>query len=304
MTIRERFTSDDLVLTNSEKKVVRELLNNYPSAALVSASHLARCAGVSDPTVVRLANKLGYERFADLQQALLDEVASHLNSPMTMLSASGKSLGAGDVWRDYLQAVTRDLGVMEQEILPAHFDDAVELIGDPKLRISCLGGRVSGFLAGMMEWHLQQMRPGVRLLTHDRSQLADRLVDFGRRDLLIVFDMRRYEIDVVQFAVAAASRGAEIILITDRWRSPIAQHATIVFSAPVETVSPFDTMTPSLALTEALIAALARKLGDAFAERMERIEAGRAAYNITVDQASAPATPTPGRRGRKPKAGQ
>lgn len=300
MTIRERLTGHDLVFTNSEKKVVRELLNNYPSAALVSASHLARCAGVSDPTVVRLANKLGYERFADMQQALLDEVASHLNSPMTMLSSSGRSLGSGEVWQNYLQSVTRDLTVMEQEILPAQFSDAVGLISDPRLRLSCLGGRVSGFLAAMLQWHLHQIRPGVQLLTHDRSQLADRLVDFGKRDLVVVFDIRRYEIDVVQFAEAAAARGAQIVLFTDRWRSPVAQHAAIVFSVPVETVSPFDTMTPSLALMEALIAAVARKLGGSFAERMERIEAARAPYNITVDQ-KLPEGATPNRRGRRPK---
>lgn len=303
MRIRERLTGEDFVFTNSEKKVVRELLNNYPSAALVSASHLARCAGVSDPTVVRLANKLGYERFADMQQALRDEVASHLNSPMTMLSSSGKSLDGRNVWQGYLQSVTHDLTVMAQEILPAQFDDAVDLISDPKLRLSCLGGRVSGFLAAMLQWHLQQIRPGVQLLTHDRSQLADRLVDFGKRDLLVVYDIRRYEVDVVQFAEAAARRGAQIILFTDRWRSPIARCATIVFSAPVETVSPFDTMTPLLALMEALIAAVARKLGDSFAERMERIEAARAPYNITVDQKPASAVPT-NRRGRKPRDGQ
>lgn len=303
MTIRERLTAEDFVFTNSEKKVVRELLNNYPSAALVSASHLARCAGVSDPTVARLANKLGYERFADMQQALLDEVASHLNSPMTMLSSSSRSLGSGELWQDYLQAVTRDLSVMGQEILPAQFADAVDMISDPKLRLSCLGGRVSGFLAAMLQWHLQQIRPGVHLLTHDRSQLADRLVDFGKRDLLVVFDIRRYEVDVVQFAEAAAARGARIILFTDRWRSPIAQWATIVFSAPVETVSPFDTMTPSLALMEALIAAVARKHGDSFAKRMERIEAARAPYNITVDQKPLAAA-APNRRGRKPRAAQ
>lgn len=303
MSIRERLTTDGFVLTASEKKVASELLNNYPSAALVSASHLARCAGVSDPTVVRLANKLGFDRFSDMQQALLDEVASHLNSPMTMLSSADKSLGGRDVWQSYLQSVIGDLGAMEREILPARFDDAVDLIADPKLRVSCLGGRVSGYLAAMFQWHLQQMRPGVGLLTHERSQLADRLIDFGRRDLLIVYDFRRYEIDVFQFAEAVARRGAQVILFTDRWRSPIAQSATIVFSAPVETVSPFDTMTPALALMEALIAALARKLGDSFAERMERVEAARSLYRITEDQRSVTAAP-PYRRGRKPHANQ
>ena len=73
-----------------------------------------------------------------------------------------------------------------------------------------------------------------------------------------------------------------------------------MFSAPVETVSPFDTMTPALALMEALIAALAHKFGDVFAERME---AARTLYRITEDQ-KPPATDPPARRGQRPRKNQ
>ena len=49
-----------------------------------------------------------------------------------------------------------------------------------------------------------------------------------------------------------AGRGGRIILITDRWLSPVAPHAESVLVARTESVSPFDSLTAATALTEAL----------------------------------------------------
>src|SRR5687768_18516279 len=74
MTIREVLMHPGLALTPSEEKIVQLLLTDYPTSGLGSASSLARRAGVSDPTVVRLVMKLGYEGFPDFQAKLLAEV--------------------------------------------------------------------------------------------------------------------------------------------------------------------------------------------------------------------------------------
>jgi hypothetical protein len=74
MTIREVLMHPGLALTPSEEKIVQLLLTDYPTSGLGSASSLARRAGVSDPTVVRLVMKLGYEGVPDFQAKLLAEV--------------------------------------------------------------------------------------------------------------------------------------------------------------------------------------------------------------------------------------
>jgi DNA-binding MurR/RpiR family transcriptional regulator len=57
-------------LTPAEKKVARSLLANYPSAGLASAATLARAAGTSTPTVLRLVARLGIGSYPDFQQLL------------------------------------------------------------------------------------------------------------------------------------------------------------------------------------------------------------------------------------------
>ena len=74
MSIREDLAHTSQALTSAEAKIVQVLLADYPMSGLGTATRLARRAGVSDPTVVRLVIKLGYDGFPDFQAKLLAEV--------------------------------------------------------------------------------------------------------------------------------------------------------------------------------------------------------------------------------------
>ncbi len=283
MTVRERLTDGRLTFTRSEIKVIRELLSNYPVGGLTTVSGLARRAHVSDPTVVRLAHKLGFDGFADLQRTLLAEVEAHLNSPLTILAGRRGENAPDDRLQAFLRGMAASTQTAADEVVPAHFDAASSLLADTGKRVLCLGGRLSRHLAAILRWHLTQLRPGVELLTEQEIDLADCLVDIGPRDILVVYDFRRYQGNIVYFATQAQARGCKTILVTDRWQSPIADTAEIVFPVPVEAASVFDTMVPALALTEALIAAVARRSENQLADRLEAIEHIRVGYRAAFD---------------------
>jgi DNA-binding MurR/RpiR family transcriptional regulator len=113
---------------------------------------------------------------------------------------------------------------------------------------------------------------------------VDSLIDIGRRDLIVAFDYRRYQVDTIQFVTAATERGAQVILFTDPWASPLAATAKVVLAAPVEGPSPFDTMVPALAQVEALIAAATMRLSANSRARIAEIEVLRSLSGITEDQ--------------------
>ena len=70
-----------------------------------------------------------------------------------------------------------------------------------------------------------------------------------------------------------ASAGAQVVLLTDPWLSPVAEVADVVLPVRVESLSPFDSLVPALALVEALVAALTERRGEAGRTRVERFEA-------------------------------
>src|SRR5690606_12336991 len=171
---------------------------------------------------------------------------------------------------------------------PDDFEAAIDAAADLGLRVHCLGGRFSGFLAGLLWAHMKQLRAETRWINGAQADQVDQLVDLGKRDVLFVYDYRRYQIDTIRFARQAARQGARIVLFTDRWVSPIAEFASVTLMAPVDTVSPYDTMVPAIAQTEALIAGLTARLASRSRSRIERMEELRRSYGITED-----AYPTP-----------
>lgn len=287
MTIRDRLLDPGLALTPAERKLARAILVNYPVTGLGTVASLAGRAKVSDPTVVRFTSKLGFASFPSFQEALLSEVEERLRSPLMLTSR--QPVGAEThPSQAYAQGIVDVLAAGEGRTQPGEFDRAVEAIIACKGRVLLIGGRFSGFLAGILQAHLRQLRAGTVLVTGAASDQIDQLVDIGARDLLVVFDYRRYQADVVEFARQARGRGARVLLFTDHWGSPITSCADIVLAADVEAPSLFDTMVPALVQLEALVSAMADRQGPIALRRIEAFEAVRAANRVTETGAPDP----------------
>ena len=283
MPIRDRLTDGSVPLTRSDLKVARALLTNYPAAGLNTVAHLAQAAGVSGPTVVRFVGRLGFEGYPDFQQALLGEVQERMSSPLSMMNAGKGAVAPDNIYLESMHSAVHAVEAAMAMLPSASFDKAVDLVTDPGLSVHCIGGRFSGYLAGMLWSHLKQLRPGCHWVQGARADQVDALVDLGRRDLVIVYDYRRYQIDTIEFARTAAAQGARVVLFTDPYASPIAGVANVILTAPVESLSPFDTMVPALAQTEAFIAALTLRMAGKSRKRIENMEALRHASSVTED---------------------
>lgn len=290
MTLKDKLIDSKADYTPAERKVIRVLLANYPVAGLATASRLAHQAEVSDPTVIRLATKLGFSGFIEMQQALLAELEAHMNSVLTMLDSRKPVITAQGLYQSYAEATIAALKSSQSDMLPADFNEAADLLIKAKKRIFCIGGRFTGFLAAILHRHLVQLRPGAVWVNGSLADLAEYVADIGKQDLIVAFDLRRYQQDVVLFARQAHERGARIILLTDRWKSPIASFATVTLTAPVDTISPFDTMVPTMVQLEALVTAFTTRLDKQVRPRLEEIEHYRRLNGVVLDMPAQPAS--------------
>ena len=299
MTIRDRLTDGSVQLTRSDLKVARALLADYPTAGLNTVAQLAALAEVSGPTVVRFVSRLGFDGFPNFQKTLLGEVQARMNSPLAMIDAGKASaVPQEQMYQEVIRSCIAMLETTSGMVPAADFEAAARLLTDPTLRLHFIGGRFSGYLAGMLWQHLRQLRADCQMVSGNQSDRVDSLIDIGRRDLIIAFDYRRYQIDTIQFVATGAERGAQVILFTDPWASPLTRCAKVVLTAPVEGPSPFDTMVPALAQVEALIAAIATRLSAISRARIADIEALRGLSGITEDQPTPPSQDSAVKRGR------
>ncbi len=261
---------------------MQAMLADYPVAGLGTATSLARRAGVSDPTVVRFVAKLGFDGFSAFQARLLAEVEARLQSPLLMMEAKRAALAGESGVTQYLRSVAAALERTESLVPIQLYDRACRLLFEAKGDVLVLGGRFSRNVAGMLASYLVQLRPRVADLGPLTGDEFDRLIDLGRRDLLIVFDYRRYQSDVVAFARQAAGRGVPVVLFTDPWRSPIAEVADVTLVAEGEAGSPFDTLAPAVAQMEAFVAQALGHTEGRERRRMEALERVRSANGVTI----------------------
>ena len=254
-------------LSPGERRVARALLAHYPAAGLETTAALAERAKVSGPTVVRFVSALGYAGYREFQGELREEIQARGASPLTLPGRMGAGTGPVQLRATAADVFHADIEATFQGLPETELKKAVDLLSDRRLTVHALGGRFSRVLADYLQLHLRQMRGRSRLL-QVAEDAPSALVEMDRDHVLVVFDFRRYQGDVVAFARAAAERGARVILVTDPWLSPISEVATVVLPVQVDGPSPFDSYAAAIAIVETLVAGMHQKLGETATRRM------------------------------------
>jgi DNA-binding MurR/RpiR family transcriptional regulator len=270
-TIAEQIRQKLGSLSASERRVARVLLSGAPTAGLESSAKLADQAGVSGPTVSRfVTQRLGFRNYADFQQALRDEIAARVVSPVEVYRRKRVEPAEPDFAGRSGAALADSVLASLQGLDSTEFANATGLLADTHHHVLAVGGAFSQLVAGYLVGVLREIRPGVRLVPPVAAERAAALADIGKRDVLCAFDFRRYERDTQVFAAAAREAGARIVLFTDPWLSPIADIADAILPAHEAGPSPFPSLAPVVAVAETLITAVAGALGDAARAHFER----------------------------------
>ena len=266
--ISENFES----LTRSEKLLAEYLLDNYPISGLGSVTTVAENAGVSTPTVVRMVQKLGFSGFPHFQSRLHNELEETISNPITKRDRWAAGAPGTHILNRFADAVSANLRNTLAGIDSAAFDAAAAELSNRKKPVYLAGGRITHALASYFFTHLQVIRSGVTLISTNRSTWPHYVLNMQSGDVLVLFDIRRYEQEMEIMARLAAERGVSIILFTDQWGSPISKYSKRVFRAHIEVPSAWDSSVSTLVLVEALIEAVQNANWDRTRERMHELE--------------------------------
>lgn len=269
-TVRERIQLRRAELTPAEAKVTTVLLDHYPLAGLQPVVALAAAAGVSPPTVLRLLAKLGFAGYRDLRDALTAELgAARSFTPLSTYPDLGHPDGSmlarsRRVLVDAVQATLADAD-------PVTLERVVDWLAS-SAPVWLTGGKFSTVLATYLHHYLTLLRPQVTLVAATDGDRELAALDLGAGALCVVFDFRRYQADTAVFARRAADAGARVVVFTDVYLSPVADHADAVLTTVVNGPSPYDVLTPAFALVETVVALVTERIGPASTGRLRSFE--------------------------------
>jgi DNA-binding MurR/RpiR family transcriptional regulator len=263
-------------LTAQERRAALYLRDHYPVAGLDPLARLARVSGVSSQTVLRLAAKLGFGSYRELQDSLRGEVAAERASPLGRWMGRSTAESEEDWLAGFGAQIAGNIAAAFSMVVREDFERAAQALADRRRPALAIGGRFTQALARTITRHLEVVRGGIEEVGSISSTWPDRLIDVDRRSIVIAYDIRRYAPDVVRFTEIAAEQGAFVILFTDSRAAPACRHASVVFAAPTDSAGAWDSLAALFAVTEALIARVTELEGSGTTERLGRLENIRA----------------------------
>lgn len=259
-------------LTSAEARAARALLGDYPTLGLAPVAEFATASHTSAATVLRFVAQLGFASYPDFQRQLREELSERIKTPLEKTpDAKGSSRGA--FLPRFSKKIEENLRETLQRLPDAEFEAICARIADTRGACHLVGGRFTDAIAAYLTAHLRVIRPNVRKLEDRPANRADQLLDIAARDVVLVFDIRRYDATLVRFARAAKERRATIILITDTWVSPISRYARHVLPCAVDVSSTWDSNAVLFTVSEAIIARVTERCWSSAKSRVEAKEA-------------------------------
>lgn len=272
LTVAERIRSKFDDLTRAERQLANAILENYPVSGLGSITAIAEASDVSTPTVVRMAKKLGFSGFPELQAALRSEVEATISNPIAKHKRWAENAPDTHILNRFADAVMENMRQTLRQLDPDDFNAVAKLLSDRKRGVHVVGGRLTRSLADYFFTHMQVIRDHVTLVASNSNTWPHYVLNMQEGDVLVAFDIRRYERDVMRLAEMAKSRGVTMILFTDQWGSPAAKYATHIFHSRIEAPSAWDSSVVTLFIVETLIAAVQTENWDETKDRMKVLE--------------------------------
>jgi DNA-binding MurR/RpiR family transcriptional regulator len=271
MTIDDEIFARMGELSPAEKKVARALLSTYPSSGLDSAASLAKSAGTSTPTVLRLVSRLGIGSYPDFQKRLREEITHHMNSPVSRTEQRQMEHEQSDLFEDAIASKVGLVQALTTSVPPSEFDNAVQVLANKPKQVTISGGYFSRYFAMLLAAQLDQAIPNVDYIQEPLGHDIGKFLRISTGGVAIVLDFRRYELAAKQVAEIARAKGATVIVITDQGLSPAAEAAHVVLPVVVDGI-PFDSVVGLLVLVEALVEAVLLATGERGIARMKEWE--------------------------------
>ncbi len=264
-------------LSKGQKIIADYIINNYDKAAFMTAANLGEVLNISESTIVRFANSLGYSGYRELQKELQELIKHKLTTVqrITLNDYSNKENALSKVMEKDIDNVKKTI----QEIDIKSFNKAIDLILKSR-HIYIIGLRSSAFLSGYLSFYLNFIFDNVKLITEGPNDVFEQLIMAGKDDVVIGITYPRYSRRTLEAIDLVKSKGCSIISITDSLLSPAAHRADVSLIARSDMISFVDSLVAPMSLINALIVSLGARKQDDITNYFEDLELIWKKYNV------------------------
>jgi DNA-binding MurR/RpiR family transcriptional regulator len=250
-TVDERIAATRLA--PSERDVARFFADHRDEVLFMSAAQIGAAVGAGRATVVRTAQRLGYDGLPELKRELRDSLQSRA-TPSQRLGHSLDDLKRGEPVLDHvLSFQVATLNDARRSLGREDFTRAVALLEKAK-RVIVYAPRPH---EGLAEYFARVLRRlGKRVLFVRAAGDAEELLELDAGDVLVMVAYQRAERRLREILDMVRDAGASSILVTDTLALAMKGRYTVALSARRGSILEYPTVVVIIAVLEALLIGL------------------------------------------------
>ncbi|MFZ5947180.1 MAG: MurR/RpiR family transcriptional regulator [Stygiobacter sp.] len=247
------------VLTEKEKMIAGYILDNHQEIPFISIQELSIRLNVGKASIVRLANRLGFNGFAGLKETLKKSLQSQLGplerfgSDLSHVNINGRS-ELQFIAQQEVDNINSTLKLFDERM----FMQSVSLISKAE-DIFTVGMGISSFLANLTAYLLRRIGYRAFSLNESGLKFTEQLVTIDKKDLVIAFSLPPYSKETIDAAIYARKQRAHLIAITNSASAPIVQYSDVYLIAKTESRAFSNSLSPIIMLINTLSCEVAKK---------------------------------------------
>ena len=267
-------------LSKSQKLIAEYILYHYDKAAFLTAAKLGSTVNVSESTVVRFANVLGFDGFPELQKALQELIKNKLTT-VQRIELSDDYHGNENIFETVLKSDMQDIHDTINELNISDFEETLNMICEAK-KIYVIGLRSSTALAEYLGFYLNLIFDNITVVRLGISDIFEQIIKISHDDIIIGIGFPRYSQRTIDALSYAREKNAKIVSITDSLISPLTPFSDKVLIAKTDMDSFVDSLVAPMSLMNALIVSLGMKNKDKMIGVFKNLEEVWDKYDIYV----------------------
>lgn len=257
-------------LSKGQKLIAQYILSNYDKVAFMTACKLGDTVGVSESTVVRFANALGYSGYPKLQAALQELIKNKLTTVQRVEMANEYS-DDSTILNKVLKSDIDNIRSTLEEIDETAFKEAANKLLKAR-KIYILGMRSSFTISQYLGFYLDIILDNVHIIRMDMGDAFEQIVRINEEDVIIAISFPRYSKKSYEVVSYAKEKGAHIISLTDSLFAPVASIANNTLLVKSNMASFVDSLVPALSICNALIISVGMKEKEEIKEHFDDLE--------------------------------
>ncbi len=270
-SLRDRIDSQRDRFSPADRRVVDVLLSHPAEAAVLPAEQVAQRAGVHVAAATRLAQKLGYNGYPHLRSSLQAELLGAVDAEERMRARLDRTAG-DDLLATLVEDELSSLRELPRNISQEAVDAAADRITRARRVLLFARGNAT-VLAGLLARRLRRFGTLVTDLTVTDRDVAEELVSLREDDLIVVLAFRRAPRVLPALVQTVRETDCGLMVLTDVLGMPAgAPEDTLVLAAPRGNGREYQSLTVPMALSNALVLAVARADQHAASTALTRLD--------------------------------